>query len=204
MPSRFLPSITTWLSKNSLKVVKQTHVHGSQPLHSPKASKQKIVARKRFQFSVKQPTKQKEKKKTQPQTPVDVLWFWLGCGFWHNSHFNLIPTFPSLSFLMIQPDSKAGDSRVRLPGAATTPTAERTPLSGFLGVFLQVVTTHHQSVIKPFRLSTAKSPLKTPRLQTQPFVPQLLWQPVKGVGCPRQSRETLHPRNCPNTTKSTT
>lgn len=58
-----------------------------------------------------------------------MLRFWLGCGFWHNSHVNLIPTFPSLSFLMTQGDSNMDDSQLQLPSTAHASTVEKTPLS---------------------------------------------------------------------------
>lgn len=60
------------------------------------------------------------------------------------------------------------DWQLQLAGIAHAPSAEKTPLLDFLGVFLQVVTTHHQPVIKPFGLSAGESPLKTPSLQSHP------------------------------------
>jgi len=65
-------------------------------------------------------------------------------GFGTIHTISLMPIFPSLSFLMTQPDSNKGDSQVQLPGEVMAPTARRTPLSGFLADFLQVVTAHHQ------------------------------------------------------------
>lgn len=80
---------------------------------------------------------------------------------------------------------------------------EDTSLSGFLGVFLQVITTHHQPVIKPFGLSTGKKPLKSfPVVLSHPY--KDLAAASKRTGVLPRPWKHLHPRNHPNTTRSAT
>lgn len=98
-----------------------------------------------------------------------MLWFWLGCGFWHNSHVSLIPTFPSLSFLMTQADSNAGDSQehlqpprghlsLRLPGCFPSGGNNSSPASR-----------------KAVRIKRSQKPIENNCPQTQCFATQLSW-----------------------------
>lgn len=157
------------------------HSHGS-----PKTRKnsQKKVSQKRFWVSVKKnkSTKQKDKTSEAPQT-CSIF------GFWHNPHVNLIPTFPSLSFLMTQRDSNIGEFTVTACWDSSniwedTSLSLRLPGCFPSGGNNSSSATHHQPVIKPFGLSTGNSPLKTPSLQSHLILAKLLLQPAKGESSP--------------------